>query len=76
MKILITGANGQLGRELHASLERQLPGQTVYTDAEQLDITDARQVEDFISTGNFTHIVNCAAYTAVDKAESDHVLSN
>lgn len=74
MKILITGANGQLGRELHASLERQLPGQTVYTDAEQLDITDARQVEDFISTGNFTHIVNCAAYTAVDKAESDQTM--
>jgi len=74
MKILITGANGQLGRELHASLERQLPGQTVYTDVEQLDITDARQVEDFISTGGFTHIVNCAAYTAVDKAESDQTM--
>lgn len=70
MKILVTGAYGQLGRELAEVLELSVPGKTIYTDYEQLDITDADAVNKFVGDGEFTHIVNCAAFTAVDKAES------
>lgn len=74
MKILVTGANGQLGRELNLVLESRLPGVTTYTDVDTLDITDAKAVDDFMAKQGFTHLVNCAAYTAVDKAESDQTL--
>ncbi|MBD5254543.1 MAG: dTDP-4-dehydrorhamnose reductase [Barnesiella sp.] len=73
MKILLTGANGQLGRELQHTLESNLPGITTYTDVDSLDITDAKAVSDFVSANEFTHIINCAAYTAVDKAETDQM---
>ena len=69
MKILITGANGQLGNELRELLEEKIPGQTIYTDREELDLTDAKAVETFVVNNDITHIVNCAAYTDVDKAE-------
>ena len=71
MKILVTGAKGQLGRELHNLLETEFPGNTIYTDIEELDLTDAKAVEVFISRNEITHIVNCAAYTAVDRAEEE-----
>ncbi len=66
MKILVTGANGQLGRELREVLEAKRPGITVYVDREDLDITDRAATEDFLRNGDFTHIINCAAYTAVE----------
>ena len=71
MKILVTGANGQLGKELQAILEKESPGVALYTDVDTLDITDAQSIETFVNENNVTHIINCAAYTAVDKAESD-----
>lgn len=71
MKILVTGSRGQLGRELHDVLEERLPGCTVYTDADELDITDAAAVEAFLRTGDFSHVINCAAYTNVEGAEED-----
>lgn len=74
LKILVTGANGQLGSALHEVLETAIPGQTVYTDIESLDLTDSDAVNRFVENGDFTHIINCAAYTAVDKAESDETL--
>ncbi len=74
MKILITGANGQLGNEMRNILEAEIPGQTIYTDIAELDLTDAKAVSSFISKNEITHIVNCAAYTAVDKAEEDKAL--
>lgn len=74
MKILVTGANGQLGSALRDLLETEIPGKAVYTDIEELDLTDGPQVEKFVADGDFTHIVNCAAYTAVDKAETDQTL--
>lgn len=64
MKILITGANGQLGREMHNVLEAEFPGHTLYTDIQELDLTDAKAVTDYIADNEITHIVNCAAYTA------------
>lgn len=80
MKILITGANGQLGNELTRIIETgkaeigQIPqayqGATVVgTDADVLDITDAQAVNDYISDQNFDLIINCAAMTNVDGCE-------
>lgn len=71
MRILVTGANGQLGKEMQAILEKESPGVALYTDVDTLDITDAQSIETFVNENNVTHIINCAAYTAVDKAESD-----
>lgn len=71
MKILVTGSNGQLGRELHDVLEERCPGKTVYVDIDELDITDAEAVEQMLREGDFSHIINCAAYTDVEHAEED-----
>lgn len=71
MKILVTGANGQLGRELRDVLEAHRPGITTYVDRDELDITDREATEAFLRAGDFSHIVNCAAYTAVDRAEEE-----
>ena len=69
MKILVTGANGQLGNELRGLLEQEMPGVTTYVDIADLDLTDASAVKSYLNKGNFSHLINCAAYTAVDKAE-------
>lgn len=71
MKILVTGSRGQLGRELHEQLERRAPGITVYTDIDELDLTDSTAVETYLRAGDFSHVINCAAYTAVDRAEEE-----
>lgn len=71
MKILLTGANGQLGRELHTLLEQSLPGVTTYTDIDTLDLTDAGAVSRTVAQGDYTHIINCAAFTSVDRAEQE-----
>ena len=74
MKILITGCNGQLGLEMRNVLERIVPGNTIYTDVELLDLTDFKAVDLFVAKHEFTHIVNCAAYTNVEKAEEEKAL--
>jgi len=69
--ILVTGASGQLGSELR-DLSSRFSGYTfVFTDQEDLDITDANQSASFISSTSPDWIINCAAFTAVDKAESE-----
>lgn len=67
--ILVTGANGQVGTEL----QRRVPAGFVVTptDYDTLDITDAAQVTAAIAERRWAALVNCAAHTAVDKAESD-----
>jgi dTDP-4-dehydrorhamnose reductase len=71
--ILITGANGQLGSELYALTEQNSYDELYFyfTDKENLDITDKSKIEDYCKKNNIKVIVNCAAYTAVDKAEED-----
>lgn len=71
MKILITGANGQLGNEMRIALAAHPQLQAIYTDVAELDICNRQELQTFVATHSPTHIVNCAAYTAVDKAESD-----
>ncbi len=68
---LVTGANGQLGN----CLRQRLGDKAVYVDKDELDITDAQAVFEFCQKQNFAAIINCAAYTAVDKAESDEELA-
>lgn len=71
MKILITGANGQLGNELRVLLS-EAPNHTCYfTDVQDLDICNEQAVHDFITNHPVEVIVNCAAFTAVDKAEDE-----
>lgn len=74
MNILITGCNGQLGNEIQL-LQPSYPQHTFYnTDVAELDITDQEAIEAFVARNNIDGIVNCAAYTAVDKAESNEQL--
>lgn len=71
MNILITGANGQLGNEMR-DLSAGHPRHTYFfTDVHELDICDAETVHAFVSNHAIALIVNCAAYTAVDKAEDN-----
>ena len=71
MKILITGCNGQLGNEIQL-LEKQHQQHTFFnTDVAELDITNPKAIGQFVEENHIDGIVNCAAYTAVDKAESD-----
>ena len=75
MNILITGCNGQLGNEIQL-LQAQYAQHTWFnTDVNELDITDKAAIERFVETNEIDGIVNCAAYTAVDKAESDPQLA-
>ena len=74
MNILITGCNGQLGSEIRL-LEDNYPQYTFFnTDKDELDITNQLVVDDFVNRNEIDGIVNCAAYTAVDKAETDQKL--
>lgn len=74
MNILITGCNGQLGNELQL-LEKNYSKHTFFnTDVHELDITNAEAIDKFVSSNNIDIIINCAAYTAVDKAESNKEL--
>ncbi|MEE3423638.1 MAG: dTDP-4-dehydrorhamnose reductase [Succinimonas sp.] len=68
--ILVTGSNGQLGTEL-----RKLLPDAVFADVAELDITDAGAVNAFVSENQIETIINCAAYTAVDKAEDEEDLA-
>ncbi|MFA5046576.1 MAG: dTDP-4-dehydrorhamnose reductase [Paludibacter sp.] len=69
--ILITGSKGQLGNEMQQAAKRYPAFQYIYTDVDELDICDKKALNDFVKTNDVNIIVNCAAYTAVDKAEDD-----
>ena len=70
-KILVTGANGQLGNEIR-KLSINYPGlEFIYTDVDMLDITNPDAVSMFMGAVKPAMVINCAAYTAVDKAEDN-----
>lgn len=71
MKILITGSNGQLGNEIKALAGSYPQYEFLYTDVDELDIANAASVTAFFELHNPAVVINCAAYTAVDKAETD-----
>ena len=84
MKILVTGCNGQLGNEMQLQAKENPQHEYFFTDVvipegssvQKLDITNEAEVEDFVNSNSIDCIVNCAAFTAVDKAESDKEFCN
>ncbi len=71
MNILVTGANGQLGNEMRVLSAENQQHTYFFTDVQELDICDEQAVRAFVVDNRVDVIVNCAAYTAVDKAEDD-----
>ncbi|WP_245795489.1 dTDP-4-dehydrorhamnose reductase [Arenibacter nanhaiticus] len=71
MKIIITGANGQLGRCLQDVAERYPDYEFKFKSSKELDITSKEQINSLFAHEKFDYCINCAAYTAVDKAETD-----
>ena len=70
LNILVTGSNGQLGSEIR-ELSMDYKNNYFFTDKDELDITNEEAIKNFIEENNIDTIINCAAYTAVDKAEED-----
>ena len=71
MKILVTGSNGQLGSELKKISELYNNYSFLFTDINELDITEKDQVEKYVKKNKVECIINCAAYTSVEQAEND-----
>ncbi|MGF1637393.1 MAG: dTDP-4-dehydrorhamnose reductase [Cyclobacteriaceae bacterium] len=69
-QVLVTGSNGQLGSELKY-LSQTSAFEYVFTDIEELDITNSKSLDSFFKAHDFSFCINCAAYTAVDRAETD-----
>jgi len=71
MHILVTGSKGQLGSEIQKISKNYSDYKFTYTDIDELDITNKKDVNKFVADNNFDIIINCAAYTAVDKCETE-----
>ena len=77
MFVLVTGANGQLGKTLNYLVDQtKTDFRFVFTTREQLDLTDFQNIRSFIEQNQFDVIINCAAYTAVDKSEVEKKQAN
>lgn len=70
-RILITGANGQLGNEMRVMANANTQHQCTFTDVAELDITNLDAIRQFLKENPVDYLFNCAAYTNVDKAEDD-----
>jgi len=70
--ILVTGSNGQVGSEIR-ELSKDYKYNFFFTERTTLDITNEQDIKSYIETNNINTIINCAAYTTVDKAEEDKV---
>lgn len=76
MHILVTGANGQLGKAIAALVPQHQAWTVTFTDRKELDITNSAAIQAFFEKHEFDYCINCAAYTAVDKAESDAAMAD
>ena len=74
MKILVTGANGMLAKEVKEKFSKE--NEIIATDVAELDITNEKSVMDYVMEIKPDYIINCAAYTAVDKAEENYELAD
>lgn len=74
MNILVTGANGQLGNSIR-KISENYPNNYFFTDMPEVDITNLALLENLVKEKQIDAIINCAAYTAVDKAEDDEALA-
>lgn len=75
INILVTGSNGQLGSELKKKAQLINNASIDFTDVDVLDITNADALHSFCSSKKYNYFINCAAYTAVDKAETETELA-
>jgi len=71
LNILVTGSNGQLGSEIKALSESYTDYNFFFTDVDNLDITEYQDLNIFFTKNKIDYVINCAAYTAVDRAEED-----
>lgn len=71
MNILITGCNGQLGSEFRALANDYKAFKFFFTDIAELNVTDTDQISKFVKANKIETLINCVAYTAVDKAENE-----
>ena len=77
MFVLVTGANGQLGKSLNYLVDQNITDyRFVFATRDQLDLTDFQNIRRFIQKNQFDVIINCAAYTAVDKSETEKEQAN
>jgi dTDP-4-dehydrorhamnose reductase len=74
-KVLVTGSKGQIGSEIN-ELASLYPYEFFFTDRDSLDITNEQSIREFVEVHNINIIINCAAYTAVDKAESQEEIAD
>ena len=74
INILVTGSNGQVGSEIKG-LSSEYNYNFLFTDRDSLDITDKKKIEELVDENNTNVIINCAAYTAVDKAEEEREIA-
>lgn len=74
MKILITGANGMLAKEVKEKFA--IENEIITTDVAELDITNEEAVLEYVTNLKPDYIINCAAFTAVDKAEECYELAD
>lgn len=75
VEILITGGDGQLGSAIQAASKSFSNFNLTFTDVADFDITNTKSIDKYLAKNNFDYLVNCAAYTAVDKAEEDKDLA-
>ena len=75
MRILITGSNGQLGSEIKELAANYKKADFIFKDLPELDICDFEALQAFIIDHNINAVINCAAYTAVDKAEEETIIA-
>jgi dTDP-4-dehydrorhamnose reductase len=76
MQVLVTGSEGQLGKSFQKHQEEYKKMKFTCTDIHNLDITKIESLKSFFSKNKFDYIINCAAYTAVDKAEDDQEMAH
>jgi dTDP-4-dehydrorhamnose reductase len=74
--ILVTGSNGQLGSSIRTLVSEYPNAQFTFVNREDLDLSSSEAIQTFFSNDQYDVIINCAAYTAVDKAESEPKLAN
>jgi dTDP-4-dehydrorhamnose reductase len=72
--VLVTGSKGQLGNEIQVLAPSYPQFNFIFTDVDELDICNRRSVDDFFVVHKIDFLINCAAYTAVDKAEEDRLM--
>jgi dTDP-4-dehydrorhamnose reductase len=75
MRVLITGSNGQLGSEIKELENNDKKVDLIFKDLPELDICNVEALQAFILDNNINAVINCAAYTAVDKAEEESIIA-